>query len=101
MRYLFISLKEAYSKFLKELADIKIKFCGLRPVHVKLFDHIPMICNMCSYHENIHLLLALKEHTSLAVDFRAFIDQVTCDSSSMSMECNLIDDFTPSSPDTK
>ena len=58
--------------------------------------------------ENVRLLLlALKEHTSLAVDFRAFIDQVTCDSSRkecMSSDCddckNLIDDFTPSSPTT-
>lgn len=106
-----MSLKEAYSKLSEQHPDVKIglsKFCELRPQNVKLFDHIPHHVCVCSYHENVRLLLlALKEHTSLAVEFRAFINQVTCDSSPkkcMSSECddckNLIDDFTPTSAAT-
>ena len=35
---------------------------------------------VCSHHENVRLLLeALREHTSLPVEFHEFISQVTCD----------------------
>ena len=70
-----MSLKEAYSKFFEKHSNVKIglsTFCELHPVPVKF---------VCSYHKTVRSLLALKEHTSLAVDFRAFINQVTCDSS--------------------
>ena len=54
---------------------------------------------MCSYHDNDHrLFLALKEHKSFAVDFRAFIDQVTCDSSRKECMSSDCDDCTPLSP---
>ena len=104
-----MSLKEAYSKFVEQNPDVKVgltKFCPLRPANVKLFDHIPHHVCVCSFHESVrHLLLALKEHMSLAVEFREFIDQVTCDSSKkicMTSDCDdckhLIDDFAPTSP---
>ena len=96
-----MSLKEAYSKFVEQHPDVKVgltKFCMLRPANVKLFDHIPHNVCLFWYHENIRLLFL--EHTSLAVEFREFIDQVTCDSSKkicMSSDCDdckyLIDDF--------
>ena len=80
--------------------------CELQPSNIKLFDHIPYDVCMCSYHENIRLLLvALKEHTELSVNFQGFINQVTCDSSQnscMSNECNgcknKIDDYAPNNP---
>lgn len=85
VRYLLMSLKEASNKFTEVNPTKKIglsKFCELRPKRVKLFDHIPHNVCVCSYHENVRLLLvALKEHTQLSVDFRPFIDQVTCNPS--------------------
>ena len=104
-----MSLKEGYNKFIikKSNSDTKIgisKFCELRPQCVKLFDHITHQVCVCPYHENIRLLLtALKGYTQLSVDFRSFIDQVTCDSSKkecMSSVCatcsDKINQFTPS-----
>ena len=75
---------------------------------MKLFDYnIPHNVCVCSYHENVRLLLvALKQHTQLSTDFRSFVSQVTCDSSlkdCMSSKCtnckDLIDTFTASNPD--
>ena len=109
LRYMLMSLKEAHHKFAEEYPN-KVglsKFCELRPKHVKLFDHIPHNVCVCSYHENVCLLLvALKEHTALSVDFHRFIHQVTCDPerkecmSSKSTECkSYVDTFTPTNPD--
>ena len=106
-RYMLMSLKEAHFKFVEEHPNEKIglsKFCEMRPPNVKLFDHIPHYVCMCSYHENVRfLLVALKEHTSLRVDFHEFISQVTCDAKSQACltsqckECkDHINDFTPS-----
>ncbi len=106
VRYMLMSLKEAYSKFKDENCSIKIglaKFCELRPTHVKLFDKIPHQVCVCSYHENVMLLLvALKDHVILGTDFSEFIDHITCDSSNkecMNGECsscqNSIDAFVP------
>ena len=82
-RYMLMSLSEAYAKFIEEHPSHTIgqsKFCELRPKNVKLFDHIPHHVCVCSYHENVRLLLvALREHTSLAVEFHDFISQGTCD----------------------
>ena len=82
-RYMLTSLKEAHFKFLEDHPSDKIglsKFCELRPSNVKLFDHIPHHVCVCSYHENVRLLLAaLKEHTSLQTEFQDFICQMTCD----------------------
>ncbi len=70
LRYMLMSLKEAYNKFVKENPNNKVglsKFCELRPAKVKLFDHIPHNVCVCSYHENVRLLLvALKIHTTLS-----------------------------------
>ena len=73
---------------------------------MKLFDNIPHNVCVCSYHENVRLLLvALKDHTALATEFRRFIDQITCNSDNkmcMSCECDecksLFDAFVPQSP---
>ena len=79
------SLREAYSKLKEEYPSLKVgltKFCEWRPAHVKLFDQISHQVCVCSYHENVRLLLvALKDHTTLNTDFSAFIEQVTCDPS--------------------
>ena len=107
---MLMSLKENHNKFVEENPNNKIglsKFCELRPNKVKLFDHIPHNVCVCSYHENVRLLLvALKQHTTLSTDFRSFVSQVTCDPSSkdcMSSKCSkckdLIDTFTLSNPD--
>ena len=103
-----MSLREAYKKFTEQHSGTKMslsKFCELRPPNVKLFDHLPHQVCLCSYHENVRLLLvALKEHSSLSTEFSSFIEQVTCDASSkrcMSRECTncigLIDEFAPQS----
>ena len=61
-----MSLKEAHNKFVEENPENRVglsKFCELRLDKVKLFDHIPHNICVCSYHENIRLLLvALKKH---------------------------------------
>ena len=106
-RYMLLSLREAYSKFVEDHAASEIglsKFCELRPVNVKLFNHIPHQVCVCSYHENVLLLLlALQDHTSFRANFSAFIDEVTCDSCSkkcMSSQCSVCADrmerFAPS-----
>ena len=92
VRFMLKSLREAYNKFKEEDPSLKVgltRFCELRPTHVKLLDQIPHQVCVCSYHENVKLLLvALKEHTSLNSDFSAFIEQVTCDASSK--ECMML-----------
>lgn len=83
--YMLMSLREAYHKLKDQYPSLKVglsKFCDLRPVHVKLFDQLPHQVCVCSYYENVRLLLvALKEHTTLNTDFTAFIEQVVCDPS--------------------
>ena len=107
IRYMLMSLKEAHVKFVEEHPENKIglsKFCEMRPTNVKVFDHIPHHVCVCSYHENVRLLLvALKEHTSLPVEFHEFISRVTCDSDAqacLKSQCEAckdrIDNFTPS-----
>lgn len=109
VRYMLVSLKEAHSSFVKAHQEYKIglsKFCELRPVNIKLFDHIPHNVCVCSYHENVRLLLlCLKEHSELCTDFQGFINQITCSStqkSCMSNECSeckhKIDNFAPKEP---
>ena len=106
-RYMLMSLNEAYTKFIEEHPSHRIglsKFCELRPKNVKLFDHIPHHVCVCSYHENVRLLLvALREHTSLAIEFHDFISQVTCDPNArdcLSSQCKNCQDqinrFAPS-----
>ncbi len=86
---MLMSLREAYNKFSESHASMNIglsKFCELSPKKVKLFDHIPHHVCVCSYHENIRLLLVvLNKYTMLSVDFQGFINQITCDSSKKSL----------------
>lgn len=81
-QYMVMSLMEAHAKFDKDHPN-KIglgKFYNLRPANVKLFDHIPHHVYLCSYHENVCLLLvALREHTSLPVEFHISRSQMNCD----------------------
>lgn len=110
-RYLMMSLREAHTKFMEENPDTKIglsKFCDLRPAHVKLFDHLPHQVCVCSYHENVRLILvALKKYSDLSTDFSSFVNQIVCDSQSkecMSNECLVCKDklnsFSPQNPST-
>ncbi len=75
--YMLKSLRETYSKFKEAYPSTKVgcsKFCEFRPDFVKLFDQIPHQVCVCSYHENLRLLLAtLKEHTSLSPEFSGLI----------------------------
>ncbi len=110
VRYMLMSLKEAFNKFKEINTGTKIglsKFCELRPECVKSFDHIPHQVCVCPYHENVRLLLtALKGYTQLSVDFHSFIDKVTCNSSEkkcMKSECvtckDNIDQYAPINPE--
>lgn len=106
-RYLLMSVQEAHKLFL-ETNPIhtlgKSKFASMRPKHCKLFDKIPHNVCVCTYHENVRLLLeGLKDHAYLSTVFETFIGKVVCDSSSkacMTSHCNLcqgkIRTFTPS-----
>ena len=86
VRYMMMSLREAYNKFKEQHSTVTMslsKFCELRPANVKVFDHLPHQVCLCSYHENVRLLLvALKEHSSLSTEFSSFVEQVTCDTTS-------------------
>ena len=106
-RYMLMSLREAHQKFKEEHPGDEIglsKFCELRPVNVKCFDHLPHQVCLCPYHENIRLLLvALRDHTSLTASFAEFVGQVTCDGETKQClvgECDSckdsIDSFVPS-----
>ena len=108
VRYMMMSLREAYNKFIEQHSTMKMslsKFCELRPPNVKLFDHLPHQVCLCSYHENVRLLLeVLREHSSLSTKFSSFIEQVTCDATSkkcMTRDCStcvdLINEFAPQS----
>ena len=69
---------------------------SLRPAHVKLFDHLPHQVCVCSYHENVRLILvALKSDSDLSTNFSTFVNQIVCDSQSkecMSKECLVCKD---------
>ena len=96
MQCIPMSSKEAHHKFITdEQPENKIgnsKFCKLRPRHGKLFSNIPHHVCICSYHENVCLLLvALMVHTAFALEFCRFIDQIACDSdnkNACSCECD-------------
>ena len=106
--YMLMSLREAYNSFKEQHSAIKMslsKFCELRPPNVKLFEHLPHQVCLCSYHENVRLLLVgLRDHSSLSTEFSSFIKQVTCDATSkecITQNCancvSLIDEFAPQS----
>lgn len=94
-RYMLMSLREAYYKFVDDHPTNKIglsKFCELRPEHVKLYYKIPHQVCVCQYHENIRLLLViLRAHTDLKDEFSELINQITCDSTAeecMTRKCS-------------
>ncbi|XP_063220054.1 uncharacterized protein LOC134529662 [Bacillus rossius redtenbacheri] len=111
-RYLLVSLGEAYKVFVEKHPQVTIcraKFCALRPKHCKLFSQIPHFVCVCSYHENVRLLLlALKDFTDLPTDFDSFITTLVCDASSkdcMTNRCesctNSISQHTPKDEDLR
>ena len=68
--YLTVSLKEAYHHFMTMNLNKKVglsKFCDLRPPNIKLFDSIPHNICICIYHENMHLLLAIKIYKAFRI----------------------------------
>ena len=86
-RYMLMSLGEAYEIY--KTSDLsappvkRSKFCHLRPAHVKLFSKIPHNVCVCSYHENVRLLLkSLSQHTNLSHDTSKFLNQIVCESDS-------------------
>ena len=85
VRYMLMSLKEAYHCFREEFKDISIglsKFSEIRPAHIKLFNQIPHNVCVCEYHENIRLILSVLEcHTDLSSKFDELVKQVTCNDS--------------------
>ena len=97
VRYMMMSLREAYNKFIEQHSITKMslsKFCELRTLNIKLFDHLLHQVCLCSYHENVRLLLvALRDHSFLSTEFSSFIKQVTCDATSkkcMTQECSPV-----------
>lgn len=106
LRYMLMSLREAYEQFCNTYSDVKIgvsKFADLRPKHIRLFDQIPHNVCVCIYHENVRLLLnALKTFTNLSTEFSSFINQIVCNPSEkacMYSECedchNKLSSFKP------
>ncbi|XP_033625038.1 uncharacterized protein LOC117288334 [Asterias rubens] len=106
-RYMLMALSEAHKLLCRE-NDISVglsKFCDLRPKHVKLFDSIPHNVCVCTYHENVRLLLiSLKGDTctGLPESTSVFTDTIVCDTNSkecMTQDCpeckGKIHDFAP------
>ena len=95
--YLTVSLKEAYHHFMTINPGMKVglsKFCDLRPPNINIFDSTQHNADVCIYHENIHLLLAvLPKYTKLLESFQDFVDQVTCDPSFYDCSYRKCDNF--------
>ena len=80
VHYLLMSLKEAFYKFTEVNPKTKIGPSKFVNCDRGVSNHPPLV--------------VLKEHTQLSVDFRPFIDQITCDSSEktcMSRQCATCD----------
>ena len=110
VRYMLMSLKEAYHGFVEAFPSLYIgltKFCELRPANIKLFDQIPHNVCVCAHHENMRLILTVLEHfTKLSSKYNEFVNQVTC--WKFSKDCiyrrcgdckNLLETFKPSPED--
>lgn len=82
---MLMSLSEAHNLFCKD-RDTSVslsKFCGLRPKHVKLFDNIPHNVCVCTYNENIRLILvSLKSYTNLTNNISTFTGMIVCNANS-------------------
>ena len=71
VRYMLMSLKEAYHLFREEMKNEVIgltTFCSLRPVHIILFEQIPPNVCVCEYDKNIRLILCLGKPYFLAIN---------------------------------
>ena len=71
VRYMLMSLKEAYHLFREEMKNEVIgltTFCSLRPVHIILFEQIPPNVCVCEYHKNIRLILCLGKPYFLVIN---------------------------------
>ena len=72
VRFMLMSLRKAHSELKDEHPSLKFgltRFYELRPTHMKHFDQIPHQVCVCSYHENVRLLLvALKDQIALSID---------------------------------
>ena len=58
--YMLTSLREAITCIPFRILQImlgSVNFVSLRPSNVKLFEHIPQNICVCSYHENVRLML--------------------------------------------
>ena len=90
-----MSLQEAWNKFKEQHSTPKmclLKFCELRPPNVKLFDQLPHQVCLCSYHENVRLLLVgLGEHTSLSAELLSKLPVIS--KKCMTRECSTCDDM--------
>ena len=85
--YLLTTLKEAYSIFCNENPNFQIgfsKFCDLQPQQVKLIQDVPHSACLCSYHDNVRLLLvALNKHDkTIPTEFHDFIAKLVCNQES-------------------
>lgn len=96
LRYMLMSLREAYEEFRKNYSDAKIgvsKFSNLRPDHIRLFGKMQHNVCVCTYYENSRLILqALKSCTNLSLEFSEFVKQIVCslsERSCMYSECEL------------
>ena len=79
-RYLLLTIGEAYQEFKLANPNMKIgksKFAEMRPSHVSLRADTPANICLCSYHENIRLILT--SITALPNTTSDFIKKIVCD----------------------
>ena len=78
LRYMLKSLREAHNLYSIQHFANNIglsKFCESRPSNVMLFEHIPHDVCVCSYHENVRLVLvALKQQERMKVPVLKLLD---------------------------
>ena len=88
--YLQLTLLELYAVFKAENPDIKIgksKFCSLRPKNVLLSSETPHNICLCTYHENIIMILeALHKYSQKMIPLysSSFRDQMVCENATTS-----------------
>ena len=104
IRYMLMSLKEAYHGFVEAFPSLYIgltKFCELRPANIKLFDQIPHNVCVCAHHENMRLILTVLEHFTKLSSKYEFVNQVTVRTVFIAdvVTKNLLKTFKPSPED--
>lgn len=86
-RILLFSIRETYQLFLADTNQTNVNisptsFGELRPIHVLVKSFMPHRNCLCSYHENVNLLLkSLSKHVDYSdlVSIRAFSSGLVCD----------------------